>query len=131
MSLKIDVLSDQEDKLLERRQISFRITHAKTATPKRIDIRKELADQLKVDPETIVLRPLRQKFGKGEADGTALVYKSVERAHLIERNYLSDRLKPKEKKEEKEEKPAAEKPPKEEKKAEKKAEKKEEKKDVK
>jgi ribosomal protein S24E len=136
MSLKIEVLSDQEDKLLERRQISFKVTHAKTATPKRIDIRKELADQLRVDPETIILRPLRQKYGTNESDGTAFLYKSADRGHLIERDYLSDRLKPKEKKEEKkEEKPVVEKPPKEEKKeekkAEKKAEKKEEKKDVK
>jgi ribosomal protein S24E len=127
MSLKIEVLSDQEDKLLERRQISFKVAHPKTATPKRVDIHKALAEQLKVDPETLIVRPLRQKYGRNEADGTAFVYKSADRAHLVERNYLSERLKPKEKKEEKkEEKPATEKPQKEEK-----TEKKVEKKDVK
>lgn len=135
MSQKIEVVSDQEDKLLERRHISFKVTHTKAATPKRIDIRKELAQQLNVDPETIIMRPLRQKSGRNEADGTAFVYKSVDRAHLIERDYLSERLKPKEKKEEKKEEKTIEKPPKEEKKeekkTEKKAEKKEEKKDVK
>jgi len=131
MTLKIEVKSDQEDKLLERRQISFKVTHQKAATPKRIEIRRQLADVLKVDPETIQLRPLKQKTGRNEADGIALIYKSPESARLIERQYLADRLKPKEKKEEEkaapEEKvkaPAA--PKKEEKK-----EKKEEKKDVK
>jgi ribosomal protein S24E len=132
MSQKIEVLSDMEDKLLDRRQINFRVTHAKTATPKRTDIRREIADQLKVDPETIVLRPLRQKSGRNEAEGTAFIYKSIDRAHIIEREYLAQRLKPREKKEEKkEEKPPVEKPAKEEKKIEKKPEKKEEKKDVK
>ena len=60
MSLKIEVLSDEEDKLLERRQISFKVTHTKTATPKRIDIHRALAEHLKADPETIIVRPLRQ-----------------------------------------------------------------------
>lgn len=132
MSLKIEVLSDQEDKLLERRQISFKVTHQKAATPNRIEIRKQLADTLKVDPETIQLRPLKQKTGRNEADGIALIYKSAERARLIEREYLADRLKPKEKKEEEkapkaEEKPKAPVTPK----KEEKKEKKEEKKDVK
>jgi ribosomal protein S24E len=91
-----------------------------------------LADALKVDPETIQLRPLKQKTGRNEANGIALIYKSPERARLIEQKYLADRLKPKEKKEEEkvpktEEKPKpAVAPKKEEKK-----EKKEEKKDVK
>ncbi len=136
MSLKIEVLSDQEDKLLERRQISFKVIHQKAATPKRIEIRKQLADTLKVDPEAIHLRPLKQKSGRNEADGIALIYKTPERASLIEREYLADRLKPKEKKEEakeakKEEKPKAPAPPKKEEKKEEKKEKKEEKKHVK
>jgi ribosomal protein S24E len=135
LSQKIEVISDQEDKLLERRHINFKVTHTRAATPRRIDVRKELAQQLNVDPETIILRPLRQKYGRNEADGTAFVYKSVDRARLIERDYLSERLKPREKKEEKKEEKTAEKPPKEEKKeekkTEKKVEKKEEKKDVK
>lgn len=124
MTLKIEVLSDQEDKLLERRQISFKVTHQKAATPKRIEIRNQLAEALKVDPETIQLRPLKQKTGRNEADGIALIYKSPERAHLIERQYLADRLKPKEKKEEEkvatEEKAKAPAAPKKEKKEEKK-----------
>jgi ribosomal protein S24E len=129
MSLKIEVLSDQEDKLLERRQISFRVTHQKAATPNRIEIRKQLADTLNVDPERIQLRPLKQKTGRNEADGIALIYKSAERAHLIEPEYLADRLKPKEKKEEEkapktEEKPKAPVTPKKEEKKEKKEEKK-------
>ena len=131
MTINVEVLSDQEDKLLERRQISFKVTHQKAATPKRTEIRKQLADVLKVNPETIQLRPLKQKTGRNEADGIALIYKSPDSARLIEQQYLADRLKPKEKKEEEKPKteekakaPAA--PKKEEKK-----EKKEEKKDVK
>ncbi len=124
MTLKIEVLSDQEDKLLERRQVSFKVTHQKAATPNRIEIRKHLADALKVDPETIRLRPLKQKTGRNEADGIALIYKTPESAHLVEMQYLADRLKPKEKKEEEkaktEEKPKAPTMPKKEEKKEKK-----------
>jgi len=130
MTLKIEVLSDQEDKLLERREISFKVTHQKASTPNRIEIRKQLADTLKVDPETIQLRPMKQKTGRNEANGIALIYKSPESARLIEQQYLADRLKPKEKKEEEkakveerpktEEKPKAQTAPKKEEKKEKK-----------
>ena len=125
MSFKIEVLSDQEDKLLERRQINFKVLHEKSGTPKRIEIRKKLAESLKVDPETVFLRPLQQKYGRNEAGGTAFIYKSMERAHLVEQEHLINRLKPKEEKKA-EKKEAA----KEEKKEEKQEPKKEEKKQV-
>lgn len=104
MSFKIEVLSDQEDKLLERRQISFKLTHEKIATPRRLEIRKKLAETLRVDPETVFLRPLQQKYGRNEAGGTAFIYKTIERAHLVEQKYLIERLKPKKEKEEAEKK---------------------------
>ncbi|WXG45512.1 MAG: hypothetical protein WED05_02200 [Candidatus Atabeyarchaeum deiterrae] len=126
MSFQIEVISDQEDKLIERRRISFKVTHQKTATPKRVEIRKKLAETLRVEPEAVFLRPLQQKYGRNEANGTALIYKSAERAKLIEPEHLISRLKPKqEKKEEQQEQKKPEK--KEEKKEEKKQEKKEEK----
>lgn len=100
MSFKIEVLSDQEDKLLERRQISFKVIHDKNETPKRIEIRKKLAETLNIDPETVFLRPLQQKYGRNEAGGTAFIYKSIERAHLVEQKHLIDRLKPREEKKE-------------------------------
>jgi len=98
MSFKIEVLSDQEDKLLERRQISFKVIHDKSGTPKRIEIRKKLAETLNIDPETVFLRPLQQKYGKNEGGGIAFIYKSMERANLVEQGHLIDRLKPKEEK---------------------------------
>ena len=91
MSFKIEVLSDQEDKLLERIQISFKVTHDKGGTPKRTEIRKKLAEALNTDPETVFLRPLKQKYGRNETGGTAFIYKSVERAHLVEPGHLIER----------------------------------------
>lgn len=109
MSFKIEVVSDQEDKLLERRQINFKLVHEKSGTPKRLEIRDKLADSLKVDPEKVFLRPLQQKYGRNEANGTAFIYKSIERAHLVEQEHLINRMKPKEKKAEEKEAPKEEK----------------------
>jgi ribosomal protein S24E len=103
MSFKIEVLSDQEDRLLERRQINFKLVHEKSATPKRLEVRNKLAESLKVDPEKTFLRPLQQKYGRTEAKGTAFIYKTIERANLVEQEHIINRMKPKEKKAEEKE----------------------------
>ena len=126
--MEVKVVEKNENQLLRRTEVRFEVDHSGTATPKRLDVRKQLADALGVPEEMVVIEKFSTMHGRQVASGLARAYDSKERLTELEPKFLLERGQPK--KEEGEEKPAekpkedkAEKPPKEEAKPEKKAEK--------
>jgi small subunit ribosomal protein S24e len=122
--MEIEIVEKQEQPLLKRTKIKYRVTHPKESTPNRNTIKDELAKVLKAKKGTIVIDHQESQFGKSETIGVAKVYekpeivKEVERDYILKRNKLMDPgEKMKEEKKKPEEKPAekAEKPKKEEK----------------
>jgi len=125
--VKIDILRQRENKVLNRREIDFRIDHVGGTTPSRADIRAKLAAQLDSDLSAVVIRRLKSRYGIGITEGIARIYTDSEHARSIEIGYVLKRHEPKKKEEagevaEKAEK-RPEKPEKVEKKPEKEAEK--------
>ena len=108
--MEVKVVEKNENQLLKRTEVRFEVDHSGTATPKRLDVRKQLADALGVPEEMVVIKKFATMHGRQVASGIARAYDSKERLEELEPKYLLERGLPKE------EKPAEkppEKPPKE------------------
>jgi ribosomal protein S24E len=113
--MEIEFVDKKEQPLLSRVDITFRITHPHEQTPKRSEVREELASQLNVKKSTVIIDHMNAEFGKSETKGFAKVYKSEKEAKEIERDYIlvrnklisakEGKEKPKEESKEKVEKP--------------------------
>ncbi len=115
--MKIDVISEKENLLLERNEYVVRISHA-GSTPKKAEIRDKLIAKLGAKTDTLVLDSLAQTYGSPEAVAKVRVYKSNDRAlqlehpHIIKKNFpvIEKSATESEEKEEEPEKPSEPKP---------------------
>lgn len=102
--MEIEMVSQQENLLLNRMEVHYRVQHANATTPKREDVRNELAKLLNVTKDLVIIDHMRSEFGKGETIGYAKIYKNreyaqrIEREHVLERNFLKKIGKPAKKK---------------------------------
>ncbi len=110
--MEIEIQSKAKNPLLNRTEVHFVIHHEDESTPKRELVRTELADQLKVKKEHVLVDFMRSSFGLRETNGYAKVYSSGEQAKKGERTFILKRnhLIGGEPKKEPEKKPAEEKP---------------------
>jgi len=118
--MKVEIVEKSENPLFQRVEIKLKVDHAGEPTPKRLDVRAQVAAQLGVAEELVVIEKLAGAYGKQEASGIARAYSSKERLEALEPKYILARGLPKEAKPEEKpaEKPKAEKPEPEEKKVE-------------
>ena len=113
MKLKVEIIKKSDNPLFKRSEIEFKVDHAGAPTPKRLDVRAQLAALLGSPEELLVIDKFASTHGLQVARGTARVYSAREHLEAIEPKYLLKRGMPKEAKEKKPaetEKPAAEKP---------------------
>ncbi len=96
----INILSETENKLLNRKEIEFEITHPTSSTPKRLDIRKKIAAQFNKEENLTLIIQLDTKYGIGLTKGQARLYENATDIKKIEPAYMIKRNMPKEKKEE-------------------------------
>ena len=110
--MKVEIVEKSENPLFQRVEIKLKVDHAGEPTPKRLDVRAQLAAQLGVAEELIVIEKLAGAYGRQEASGIARAYSSKERLEALEPKYILARGLPKEAKPEEKpaEKPKAEKP---------------------
>ena len=106
--MELEVVSRKENPLLGRIEIQFKISHSKEQTPKRDDVKLELANMVNSKKDQIVIDKMKTIFGKAETIGYAKVYDKKELAKKIERDYKLVRNKVIEKKTEKKEKKKSE-----------------------
>jgi ribosomal protein S24E len=90
-AMDIKVVRDEQNKLLNRREVVFEIRHSGAATPSRKDIAAQLAAKLTADDKMIVVRPLDSEYGTPVIKGVANIYKNekdmkVETAYILKRN---------------------------------------------
>ena len=97
MDLKI--VEERPNPLLKRTEYRFEVGHATAATPKRDEVRGELAKALNVPKDRIVLERMHAKFGTPKSFGEAHVYASkaaaeaTAREHILIRNGLKEKPK--------------------------------------
>jgi len=103
--MKVEIIEKAENPLFKRTEVKFKADHAGEPTPKRLDVRAQLAVQLGVAEELVVIEKLASTHGRQVASGIARAYNSREQLEGLEPKYLLQRGLPKEAK------PEAEKPP--------------------
>jgi small subunit ribosomal protein S24e len=91
--MEVEILSKQENKLLQRLEVRFKATHVKEKTPQRDQVREALAKALGNAKDAIVVDEMQSAFGKSETMGYAKVYASVDAAKKLEPHHLQLRNK--------------------------------------
>lgn len=69
----MQITNQKEDKLLQRKEITFKVNFEKI-TPKKEDLKKEISEHLKTEPELVKIEKVHQGFGERSAKVTAFVY---------------------------------------------------------
>ncbi len=86
--MKIEIESREENKLLNRIEVRYRAVHSKEKTPSRLDVKNQIAANLQVSKELVIIDNQESKFGKNYTVGYAKVYRSKEEAMALEPDYL-------------------------------------------
>jgi ribosomal protein S24E len=87
----MEILKNNENKLLKRKEIEARLDNL-SATPSRIEVKKELAKKLKVDESLVIVNEIKHDYGDPKAYVKAKIYNSEKdlqvnaRPHMIKRN---------------------------------------------
>ncbi len=95
--MEVEVVSKEENQLLDRVEVTFKAVHANEGTPQREVVREKLASLLKVGKERVIVDSMKSEFGRMETIGYAKVYKTKEAAMKYEREHILVRNKLKEK----------------------------------
>ena len=88
--MKIEIIKERENHLLNRRELSFKVRHD-AATPSRQEVRKKLIALLNAKKETVILDSFTSRYGLMESIGVVRVYKSEDRAREVESRFLIDK----------------------------------------
>lgn len=101
--MKIDVLEEKENPLLDRKELTVKVIHKGKATPKKDEIRDKIIAKLGANKDTLILGPLNQRFGSTDSLAKVKIYKTKERLiqveapHRIKKN-IKEEPKPEEEK---------------------------------
>lgn len=89
--MKIDIKEKKKNPLQERTEVRFTVDHESKATPRRQDVIVEMAKEMGVKKDQVVLNNLDSVYGRALSKGYAKVYDSKESALKYEREYLLKR----------------------------------------
>ena len=109
--MDIEILAKNENALLKRKDVTFKVSHPKEKTPQRAVIRDKLAGIVGTPREGVIITRMRSHFGTSTTEGFAKCYGSADDAKNTEPEFLLKRHGLVEKKEEKKEEAKAPPPP--------------------
>lgn len=102
--MEVKILSEKTNQLLNRKEIQFQVDHDKPgSTSARLEVRRAVADALKVSVDLVFIRKFETRTGTHTAFGTANFYDSMENAKRVEPSYIVKRNIPEKPQEEKKE----------------------------
>ncbi|MCJ7444355.1 MAG: 30S ribosomal protein S24e [Methanotrichaceae archaeon] len=90
MNLEIKVIEENNNPLLDRREIIFKVTY-EDATPSRKSIIDNLSVIMNSKQGLIIVDNIKTEFGKRESIGYAKIYESADRVKEIERSHIIER----------------------------------------
>jgi small subunit ribosomal protein S24e len=99
--MEVKIVSTKENPLLKRKEVDFRVEQGpKGRTPPRLEVKKAIAAELKINEELVFVKKMQTKTGTHTAVGFANAYETAEQAKLIEPEYIIKRNSPEKPKEE-------------------------------
>lgn len=93
--MELKIVEERANPLLQRTEYRFEIAHPGGATPRREEVRGELAKLTRQPKERIVVEHMEARFGTATTRGEAFAYASpdalklIARAHIQRRNGLA------------------------------------------
>ena len=90
--MELEITNKRENHLLKRIEVSFRATHPSESTPKRDDLRQQIAKEMSAKKELVIVDWERSDFGRTVSVGYAKVYRSKEDVMRIERKPILVRM---------------------------------------
>ncbi|MCS7364068.1 MAG: 30S ribosomal protein S24e [archaeon GB-1867-035] len=97
---RIEIVGKRENPLIDRIELDVVIYHMGSGTPDRYSVRQEIASQFNVPLDCVYIRRIKTEYGIGRSVGRIHVYRSPDRARIIEPDYIIARDEPSEEKEE-------------------------------
>ena len=85
-------MEKKENPVLGRLEVNFRISHPSAPTPKRLEVRDQLASLLQAAPDLIVIEKIASLHGKAESSGIARIYQNEDQMRSLEPPYLLKRM---------------------------------------
>ncbi len=82
--MEMQILKETDSPLLDRKEVKLKVNFFNTTTPSNSALESELVRKLKADPSLVVIKKVQQKFGSGEAEVTAYVYKNLDKMKFVE-----------------------------------------------
>ena len=76
--MELQIVKNTDNKLVGRHELELQIIHTASATPKRMDVRKEVAKQMKAKTELVIIDHLKNRYGRQETIGYAKVYADMD-----------------------------------------------------
>ena len=99
--MEVKIVTAKDNPLLKRKEVSFRVEHGVEAkTPSRMEVKRAVANELKVAEDLVFVERFRTLTGTGTAVGAANVYVTLEQAKYVEPDYIVKRNLPEKPKEE-------------------------------
>ncbi|MHB1434812.1 MAG: 30S ribosomal protein S24e [Thermoplasmata archaeon] len=95
--MEIRLVDQRPNPLLHRQELRFEVAHATQPTPGREEVRAEIAKQVGVAKDRVVVERMQARFGTATTIGEAMVYESTDLAQRTERGHILIRNKLKEK----------------------------------
>ncbi len=90
--MDVKIVSAKDNPLLKRKEVAFRVEHGVQArTPSRLEVKRAVANELKVGEELVFVEHMRTLTGTGTAVGAANVYASMGQAKSVEADYIVKR----------------------------------------
>ena len=91
--MELEITEQNDNPLLSRQEIKVVIKHNEDSTPRRNQVIKSLAENLKANRELVIIDHLKNVYGKTETHGYAKVYSDKESLTRIETKPSIDRHK--------------------------------------
>lgn len=91
----MEIIENKENKLLGRKEILAKMS-SDGATPRRVQVKKEIAKKLKVDESLVIVNSVENAFGDTNVNIRAKVYENKEslernaRPHMVKRNHVEE-----------------------------------------
>jgi small subunit ribosomal protein S24e len=90
MRMNIQVIQEKSNPLLNRREITFKVTYDE-ATPSRKSVVDKIAATMNSKQGLVIVDNIKTEFGKREGIGYAKIYEKAERVNQIERSHIIER----------------------------------------
>lgn len=82
--MELTIAQEKDVPLLKRKSITARAVFGKGATPSSANVRKAVAEELKVEEKRVAIKKIAQQYGSNTAMITANIYESEDALKAVE-----------------------------------------------